>query len=197
MDVYKISQRLGIISLLMLISVIAIPILSYLASSNYSNYTPKNYIGVVIDGDNKRFKRLYIEDKPTINTESARYNVIDYVNKIMNYNSTNYVDIIRENKDLFDKKYYKSFARTLYQKINTDIDNGYHIVASIVSEKPVMIGMAYDGKNIYYRYSLKTSTIYRSEIRDRKTQHNVIVVVKVENPKDNINGMSIANIIIM
>ena len=80
------------------------------------------------------------------------------------------------------------------EKIKLDIENGYHITTSIVSENPYFIGISYDGSNFYYRYSLITSTIYKSELRELALNHNIIVVIKVEDPKDNINGLSISSI---
>lgn len=194
MNVFDISKRMNVLSYSFLFLLFVITAASVMAQLNFDNYTPKNYVGVVIDGDNKEFRRLYIEDKPTINAESSKFIVVDYVNRILNYNSSNYYKNILDNEILFSKKYYKSFKNNMEEKIKLDIENGYHITTSIVSENPYFIGISYDGSNFYYRYSLITSTIYKSELRELALNHNVIVVIKVEDPKDNINGLSISSI---
>ena len=194
MNVFDISKRMNLIHYSLITMVLSAIIFSILAQLNFDNFTPKNYVGVVIEGDDKRFLRMYIEDRPTVNAESAKEVVVDYVNRIMNYNSRNYTDVIKNSVYIFDKSYYKSFSSTMYKKIKEDIDNGYYITRSIVSEKPMLIGKAYDGKNMLYRYKLKTATIYKSELREVALSHDIIVAIKVEDPRDNIKGLSIAHI---
>lgn len=197
MDVFKIGKYANAIIILLAVSVVVITVGSLLTQFNFDNYTPKNYIGVVIDGKDKRFKRLYVDDYPTVNAESTKSVVVDYVNQIMNYNSTNFRDVIEESRANFDKRYYKSYRNSMYDKIVGDINNGYHITRSIVSEKPLLLGKAFDGKNMLYRYKLKTSTVYKSEFKPLVTSHDIIIVIKVENPRDNIKGLSIASITVL
>lgn len=191
----KVENAFNIIIWLTLILFFISLVAGIVTISNLSNSSPNNFIGIKV-GDNPKTVKVIIQSNPLQNQESIKKWVKISTNHFFNYNINNFKDVLRSGKVFLTPEFYNRFLMPRAEK-NIEIFNaGYQISSSIVSEEPYLISKARINGIQYYKYFVQTSTVYKGEIRSVNDKHEITVTVKIENPKDNPNGIAIDEMII-
>ncbi len=157
---------------------------------NLSNSSPSNFIGIKVGNDPKVVK-VIVQNKPVISQDSIKSWVKKSTNHFFNYNINNFKDVIKNGRPLMTAKFYNAFEIPRALKIIEIFNSGYNISSSVVMEEPLLISKANINGIEYYKYFVKTSTVYKGDFKNVVSNHEIIMTVKIENPEDNPNGIAI------
>lgn len=192
---FKIEKTFNIIIWSMLLFLIVGIAASYITTSNLSNSSPSDFIGVKV-GDNPKVVKVIVQSSPLQNQDSIKNWVKISTNHFFNYNINNFKDVLKSGRVFLTADFYNRFLIPRAEK-NIEVFNaGYQISSSIVVEEPYLISKANINGVRYYRYFVQTSTVYKGEIRTVNDRHEITVTVKIEDPKENPNGIAIDEMII-
>lgn len=157
---------------------------------NLPNSSPNNFLGINVS-NNPKVVQVMVQDHPVQNQDSIKNWVKIATNHFFNYNINNFKDVIKSGEKFTTSTFYKRFAVPRALKNIEIFNSGYQISSSIVSQDPYLIGGANVNGIQYYKYLVETSTVYKGEVRTVVSNHTIIVTVKIENPKENPNGIAI------
>ncbi len=195
MDMKNTGSFTSFTIIVLLIAALSLPVLMIMVNLNLKNSSPSDFVGLVIEGD-VRLRKLIVQDRPVHNSESIKNWVKVASNHFLNYNANNFKDVIVDGRKYMTQRFYNGFSINHGLRIRQNINNGYYISSSVVIEDPVLIGKAVVNGVDYYKYYIRTSTVYKAEAKNALQNHQLIVTVKMENPQDNLRGLAIDELII-
>lgn len=195
MDIKTVSKSSNFTAIIMIIVFLSLPILILMTNFNLKNASPSNFIAVQIEGEPK-IKKVIVQERPVHNAESIKSWVKISTNYFLNYDINNYIPMLKAGGKYMTKRFYPSFAMNHALRIKENAMNGFYISSSVVIEDPVLTGKAIVNGVTYYKYYVKTSTIYKAETKTAYKNHEIIVTVKLENPEDNLRGIAIDELVI-
>lgn len=167
----------------------------FVTLSNLSNSSPSDFIGIKV-GENPKTVKVIVQSNPVQNQESIKMWVKIATNHFFNYNINNFKDVLTSGKVYLTNDFYDRFLIPRAQKNVEIFNSGYQISSSIVSEEPYLISKANINGIQYYKYFVQTSTVYKGEIRSVNDKHEITVTVKIEDSKENPNGIAIDEMVI-
>lgn len=195
MDIKTVSKSTNFTVIIMIIVFLSLPILMLMTNFNLKNGSPSNFIAVQIEGEPK-IKKVIVQEKPVHNAESIKSWVKISTNYFLNYDINNFKQRLKDGDKYMTARFYPSFIVNHAKRIRENAINGFVISTSVVIEDPVLTGKAVVNGVSYYKYYVKTSTIYKSETKNAYKNHEIIVTVKLENPEDNLRGIAIDELVI-
>jgi hypothetical protein len=195
MDIKTVSKSTNFTVIIMIMVFLSLPVLILMINFNLKNASPSNFIAVQIEGEPK-IKQVIVQEKPVHNAESIKSWVKISTNYFLNYDINNFKERLKEGDKYMTKRFFPSFVVNHAKRIRENAINGYVISTSVVIEDPVLTGKAVVNGVSYYKYYVKTSTIYKSETKTAYKNHEIIVTVKLENPEDNLRGIAIDELVI-
>lgn len=195
MDIKTISKSTNFSVVIMIIVFLSLPVLLLITNFNLKNASPSNFIAVQIDGEPK-IRKVIVQESPVHNTESMKSWVKIATNYFFNYDVNNYIPRLKAGDIYMTKRFYPAFSLNHAQRIKENANNGFYISSSVVIQDPVLTGKAVVNGVSYYKYYVKTSTLYKSETKNAYKEHDVIVTVKLENPEENLRGIAIDELVI-
>jgi hypothetical protein len=160
---------------------------------NLNKLNPDTFVSVQIEGK-PEVKRLFVQNEPILNQEAIKVWLMEGINEVFNWNSTDYKQVLNNSAYFFEPNFYKTFVSSNQARMETLISTGVQISSSIVMEKPVLVGTTRINGVQYWKYYLKTSTVYKSEYRPLPIEHEIVATVKAEDPKLYSRGVVIANL---
>jgi len=190
MEIKKVGTSLNLTIQLLILCLFIVAGCFFAINFNLDKMTPDKFIAVKIEGE-AQLKPVIVQPVPILNTQSMKEWIKTSVNYFMNYNSTNYYDIINGGSKYMTQRIYPAYRKDFLQKVEENIKNGYQISSSIVISEPALIGQTRVNGIPYYRFYVRTSTEYKAETKTMQREHDVIVVVKKEDPKDFFRGVAI------
>lgn len=190
MEIKKVGNFLNFVIFILGIITLFIPIAFVSMNLNLDNMTPNKFFSINIEGTPK-VRPVIIQRAPILNTNSVKDWVKQSANYFMNYTSTDYLDRLYEGKNYMTPRFYSAFYKSQRENIEKNIKNGIQISSSIVIQDPVLLGKAIVNGIPYYKYYLRTSTTYKAETKTIQRNHDVIMVVKKENPAEVLRGVAI------
>lgn len=191
-NVGSITSFTMIIGLIVLLS---FPVLIVLTNMNLQNSSPSQFIGLTIEGK-PGLRKVIVQSRPVHNSESIKNWVKIAANHFLNYNVNDFTDVIKDGRKYMTARFYNGFAMNHALRIKSNIESGYYISSSVVEDTPVLISKAVVNGKDYYKYYMRTSTVYKAEAKNAFKNHDLIVTVKMENPEDNLRGLAIDELII-
>lgn len=195
MDIKTVSKSTNFTVIIMIIVFLSLPALMLMTNLNLKNGSPSNFIAVQIEGEPK-IRKVIVQEKPVHNAESIKSWVKISTNYFLNYDINNFKQRLLDGDKYMTKRFFPSFVVNHAKRIRENAENGFVISTSVVIEDPVLTGKAVVNGVSYYKYYVKTSTIYKSETKNAYKNHEIIVTVKLENPEDNLRGIAIDELVI-
>lgn len=195
MDIKTISKSTNFVVIIMIIVFLSLPILIVMTNINLKNASPSNFIAVQIEGEPK-IRKVIVQEEPVHNADSIKSWVKIATNYFLNYDANNYIAILKGGNKYMTKRFYPSFSINHAERIRDNAKAGFYISSSVVIEDPLLVGKAKINGIEYYKYYVKTSTIYKAETKNAYKEHEIIVTVKLENPQDNLRGIAIDELVI-
>jgi hypothetical protein len=193
MDIHKsgkfLNKSITIITMLMIV----IPICFVVMSFNMDKLSPDVFVTVKIEGT-PELKRIATQDEPILNQDAIKTWLMEGINEIFNWKSTDYKEVVKSSAYFFDPTFYQVFAESYTARIVESVSSGIQISSSIVQERPVLISSARVNGVKYWKYYLKTSTLYKSEFKTIPIEHEIIATVKSEDPKIHNRGVVLVNL---
>lgn len=195
MDMKRLGSFTNFTMVVVLLICMAIPVLAILTNLNLKNSSPSQIVGLMIEGE-PRLRKLIVQDRPVHNSESIKEWIKVAANHFLNYEASDYKTMITDGRKFMTNRFYEGFYMKHALRINQNIKNGYYISSSVVIEEPKLIAKAVVNGQDYYKYYMKTSTVYKAESKNAYKDHELFVTVKMENPEDNLRGLAIDELII-
>lgn len=190
MEIKKVGKSLNLTIQLLILCLLIVVGCFFAINFNLDKMTPDKFIAVQIEGEAK-LKPVIVQPVPILNTLSMKEWIKTSVNYFMNYTSTNYYDVINGGARYMTPRLYPAYRKDFIQKVEENIKNGYQISSSIVISEPALIGQTRVNGVPYYKFYVRTSTEYKAETKTMQREHDVVVVVKKEDPKDFFRGVAI------
>lgn len=193
MDIEKSGKFLNIAVKIMVLFFIAIPLCFIISSVNMDKLTPDVFVSVKIEGK-PELKRLPSQSEPILNQEAIKIWLMQGMNEIFNWNSTDYSQVMKRSAYFFDTKFYQTFSNSNNARINGLLSTGVQISSSIVQDRPVLVATTRINGIQFWKYYLTTSTVYKSEYKTVVVKHEIVATVKAEDPKLYKRGVVIVNL---
>jgi len=195
MDIKTVSKSTNFSVVIMIMVFLSLPALLLITNFNLKNASPSNFIAVQIEGEPK-IREVIVQESPVHNAESIKSWVKIATNYFLNYDVNNFIPILKAGDKYMTRRFFPAFSVNHAQRIRENANNGFYISSSVVIQDPVLTGKAVVNGVNYYKYYVKTSTIYKSETKNAYKEHEIIVTVKLENPQDNLRGIAIDELVI-
>lgn len=195
MDIKTVSKSTNFSVIIMIIVFLSLPVLMLMTNFNLKNASPSNFIAVQIEGEPK-IKKVIVQESPVHNAESIKSWVKISTNYFLNYDINNFIPMLKGGNKYMTRRFYPSFVLNHGKRIRENAINGFYISSSVVIEDPVLTSKAVVNGISYYKYYVKTSTIYKAETKNAYKNHEIIVTVKLESPEDNLRGIAIDELVI-
>lgn len=195
MDIHKSGKFLNKAITIITVFMIVIPICFIVMSFNMDKLTPDVFVTVKIEGK-PELRRIVTQDEPILNQDAIKTWLMEGINEVFNWKSTDYNNVIKNSAYFFDASFYKIFAESYSARIVESVSSGIQISSSIVQERPVLISTARINGVTFWKYYLKTSTVYKSEFKTLTVEHEIIATVKSEDPKIHNRGVVLVNLAI-
>lgn len=193
MDIQKSGKFLNNAIKIMMFFIIIIIACFIFSSMNLNKLNPDTFVSVQIEGK-PEVKRLFVQNEPILNQEAIKIWLMQGINEVFNWNSTDYKQVLSNSAYFFEPNFYKTFVSSNQARMESLISTGIQISSSIVMERPVLVGTTRINGVPYWRYYLKTSTLYKSEYRVSNIEHEIVATVKAEDPKLYRRGVVIVNL---
>lgn len=195
MDIHKSGKFLNSSIKIITVFMFVLPICFFLSSYYMDKLSPDVFVSVKIEGT-PELKRITTQDQPILNQDAIKTWLMEGINEVFNWNSTDYKKVLKDSAYFFDEGFYKVFADSYLARITESLSSGVQFSSSIVQERPVLISTARINGVTFWKYYLKTSTLYKSEFKTIPVEHEVIATVKSEDPKIHNRGVVLVNLII-
>ncbi len=195
MKIETVSTTTNVTVIAGIIVFIASIVLMTLTNLNLKNASPDTFYAVQIEGEPK-IKEVIVTDTPAENPDAMRSWIKIVVANYFNYNANNYKQVIESGRENFTKSFYEAFAKATKERIFENVENGYYVSTAIVEKEPILIQQATIDGASYYKFYLRLTAIYKSELKTIITNPKIIVTVKFENPETNVRGIAISDLTI-
>lgn len=176
-----------------IVTIIALPVLMIMTNINLENASPDDFLAVQIEGE-PVIKELLYDDKPFYSPDAITSWVVTATNHFYNYNINNYKDVFKKGEKYIAPEMASQFVLNMAKHAKKNLEAGYIITQSNVEVKPVLIQEGVIEGIQYYKYFLKTSTVFRGEVRSGFKNLDLIVTVRLDEPTKNVRGISIVDI---
>lgn len=176
-----------------IVTIIALPVLMIMTNINLENASPDEFLAVQIEGE-PVIKELLYDDKPFYSPDAITSWVVTATNHFYNYDVNNYRDVFREGKKYIAPELASQFVNQMAKNAKDNIEAGFIITQSNIEVKPMLIQQGLVDDIQYYKYFLKTSTMFKSETGPKYKNLELVITVRLDDPTKNIRGISIASL---
>lgn len=176
-----------------IITFLALPVLMVITNTNLENASPDEFLAVQIEGE-PDIKELLYDDKPFYSPDAITSWVTVAANHFYNYDINNYKVVFKEGTKYVAPEIADEFVYQMAANAKKNFEAGWLITRSTVEIKPMLIQQGIVDDIQYYKYFLKTSTIFKSEQKPAYKNLELVITVRLDDPTKNIRGISIASL---
>lgn len=176
-----------------ILTFLALPVLMITTNMNLENASPDDFLAVQIEGE-AAIKELLYDDKPFYSPDAITSWVTVAANHFYNYDINNYKVVFKEGKKYIAPEIADEFVYQMAVNAKKNFEAGWLITRSNVEIKPMLIQQGTIDGIQYYKYFLKTSTMFKSEQKPAYKNLELTITVRLDDPTKNIRGISIESL---